>query len=39
MNVMSWDLERAPTFVASAFPDLKSIKVGIPRIPNFGGVP
>ncbi len=34
----SWDLERAPTLVASTFPFLNSIKVGMPRMPYLGGV-
>src|SRR5690606_34137140 len=34
----SWDLDRAPTLVASTLPSLNSISVGIPRTPYFGGV-
>ena len=34
----SWDLDRAPTLVASTLPFLKIIRVGMPRMPNLGGV-
>src|SRR6516162_4897663 len=37
-NAESWDLETAPTFCASTVPFLNRISVGMPRIPNFGGV-
>ena len=33
MNAVSWDLETAPTLVASTSPSLNSISVGMPRIP------
>ena len=38
MKAFNWDFETAPTFVASTCPALKSIRVGIPRMPNLGGV-
>jgi len=38
MNAVNWDLDRAPTLVASMLPFLKIIRVGMPRMPNFGGV-
>lgn len=38
INAASCDLETAPTFVASTLPFLKIINVGIPRMPNLGGV-
>src|SRR5919205_214504 len=37
-NAVSCDLESAPTRVASTLPFLKSISVGMPRMPNFAGV-
>src|SRR5262249_16776441 len=37
-NAASCDLETAPTFWASTVPFLNRISVGMPRIPNFGGV-
>src|SRR5476649_1156929 len=38
MNAASWVLERAPTLVASTAPFLKSMSVGMPRMPYLGGV-
>src|SRR5450631_2581224 len=38
MNAASWVFESAPTLVASTAPFLKSMSVGMPRIPYFGGV-
>src|SRR5690606_16694898 len=38
MNAVSWDLERAPTLVASSSPPLNSIRVGMPRRLNLAGV-
>src|SRR5262249_15125530 len=37
-NAESWDLDTAPTFWASTVPFLKRISVGMPRMPNLGGV-
>ena len=37
-NAESWDLDTAPTFCASTVPFLKRISVGMPRMPNLGGV-
>src|SRR5262249_934834 len=37
-NAESCDFDTAPTFCASTAPFLKRIRVGIPRMPNFGGV-
>ena len=34
----SWDFDTAPTFWASTVPFLNRISVGMPRMPNFGGV-
>ena len=34
-NAVSWDLESAPTRVASTAPFLNSIRVGMPRTPNL----
>lgn len=33
MKAVNWDLDKAPTLVASTLPSLNSIKVGMPRIP------
>jgi len=33
MKAVSWDLETAPTLVASTSPPLNSMRVGMPRIP------
>src|SRR6266852_367660 len=38
MNAASWVFESAPTLVASTLPFLKSISVGMPRMPYLGGV-
>ena len=38
IKAVSWDLDTAPTLVASTLPFLKIIRVGMPRMPNFGGV-
>ncbi len=38
INAVSCDLDKAPTLVPTTAPFLKSINVGIPRIPNFAGV-
>ena len=38
MKVDNCYFDKAPTFVASIEPDLKIIKVGIPRTPNLAGV-
>lgn len=38
IKAVSWDLERAPTLVASILPFLNSIRVGIPRTPYLDGV-
>src|SRR3569623_2827030 len=38
MNADNCDLETAPTLVASTFPFLNNINVGIPRMPYLGGV-
>ena len=37
-NAVSWDLDSAPTLVASILPFLNSIRVGMPRMPNLAGV-
>src|SRR5699024_330217 len=37
-KVVSCDFEMAPTLVASTLPSLNNMSVGMPRIPNFGGV-
>ena len=37
-NACGYDLLSAPTLVTSTSPFLNNIKVGIPRIPYFGGV-
>ena len=37
-NAASCDLDTAPTFWASTVPFLNRISVGMPRMPNFGGV-
>ena len=37
-KAVSWDFDSAPTLVASTLPFLNSIRVGIPRMPNFAGV-
>src|SRR3569833_2103392 len=37
-NAESWDLDTAPTFWASTVPFLNRIRVGMPRMPNLGGV-
>ena len=34
---VNWAFESAPTFVAASSPPLKSISVGMPRMPNFAG--
>ena len=36
IKAVSCDFDTAPTFVASTFPPLNNLKVGIPRIPYFG---
>src|SRR5678816_4600300 len=36
-KAVSWDLESAPTRVASTLPFLNSIRVGMPRMPNLAG--
>ena len=33
MKAVNWDLETAPTLVASTSPPRKSIRVGMPRMP------
>jgi len=38
MKADNCDFDKAPTFVASIEPDLKIIKVGMPRTPNLAGV-
>lgn len=38
IKAVNWDFETAPTLVASTFPPLNNINVGIPRIPYLGGV-
>lgn len=38
IKAVSWDLDTAPTLVASSMPSLNSSKVGIPRTLNIGGV-
>ena len=38
MKAASCDLDKAPTFVASIFPSLNIIKVGMPLTPYFAGV-
>src|SRR5262245_38019263 len=37
-NAASCDFDTAPTFCASTVPFLKRMRVGIPRMPNLGGV-
>src|SRR5882762_11998718 len=37
-NAASWDFDSAPTFCASTVPFLNRISVGMPRMPNLGGV-
>src|SRR5438132_11366400 len=37
-NAVSWDFDSDPTFCASTFPFLKSMSVGMPRIPYFFGI-
>src|SRR5213593_890044 len=37
-NAVSCDLDRDPTFCASTLPCLKSISVGMPRMPYFFGI-
>src|SRR5690606_25353201 len=37
-NAVSCDLDIAPTLVAAALPSLKSISVGIPRMPYLAAV-
>src|SRR5690606_3641971 len=37
-KALSWDLDRAPTLVASTLPFLNSMSVGMPRMLNLGGV-
>jgi hypothetical protein len=37
-KAVNWDLDSAPTRVASTLPFLNSISVGMPRMPNFAGV-
>ena len=37
-KAVSWDLDKAPTLVASTLPSLNNMSVGIPRIPYLGGV-
>src|SRR5690606_3822320 len=37
-NAVSCDLDIAPTFVAAALPSLKSISVGMQRMPNLAAV-
>lgn len=38
MNAVNWDLDSAPTLVASTEPFLNNISVGMPRMPYLGGV-
>ena len=38
MKAASWDLDTAPTLVASTLPPLNNIRVGMPRMPYLGGV-
>jgi len=39
MKALRAVFESAPTLVASTLPFLKSMSVGMPRMPNLGGVP
>src|SRR5574343_1720111 len=39
IKAASWDLDSAPTLVASTLPFLKIIRVGMPRMPYLAGVP
>src|SRR6266704_5460409 len=37
-NAVSWDFDKDPTFWASTLPFLKSMSVGMPRMPYFLGI-
>ena len=37
MKAVSWALLMAPTLVAASWPSLKTMRVGMPRMPNLAG--